>query len=70
MAEHRTIFDLQTQGLFVAQESIGWTVSALAQMKFFYIHIYHMPYKPVWKDGNDLKVHPGVILGTKLAVQF
>lgn len=26
-----------------------------------------MPYKPVWKDGNDLKVHPVAILGAKLA---
>jgi hypothetical protein len=66
MAQHRTIFDLQTQGLFVTQESIGWTVSALAQMKCFYIHTYQMPYKPVWKDETDLKVHPGVILGAKL----
>lgn len=69
--EHNAVYyydprDLQTHA-FVRDPRILWPDSAsVGEDGFLYVNVNQLMYQPAWNDGQDGRVHPGVVLRAKL----
>lgn len=71
MPESNAIYRLNTTTTlterYVRDPRIIWCDSANVGFDgYLYFNINQLPYQPLWNNGTDLRVHPGLILRVKL----